>query len=94
MTHSAPRLLPWTTPGGQPAYVVGDGTGYVSRIADDMERVQLAMAGELLCHAADLLADGSSTSAQLRYLLARMCESLTAVHRIAESRGARCGEGA
>jgi hypothetical protein len=89
VTHHAPRLLPWTTPEGNPAYVVGDGTGHVSRIADDMERVQLAMAVELLGHAGDLLADKGSTTVQLRYLLARMSESLTAVHRIAESRGAR-----
>ncbi|MEH0471572.1 hypothetical protein QA943_22490 [Streptomyces sp. B21-097] len=89
MTHHTPRLLPWTTPEGKPAYVVGDGTGHVSRVADDMERVQLAMAGELLGHAEDLLADRGATGAQLRWLLARMCESLTAVHRVAQSRGAR-----
>jgi hypothetical protein len=36
-----------------------------------------------------MLADHQATSAQLSFLLARMCEALTGVHRIAESRGAR-----
>ncbi|BBC36146.1 hypothetical protein SGFS_074400 [Streptomyces graminofaciens] len=83
------RLLPWTEAGGKPCYVVGDGEGYVSRLADDIESVQLGMAGELLGHAADILADHRVTGAELRFLLARMTESLTDVHRIAESRGAR-----
>jgi hypothetical protein len=47
------------------------------------------MADDLLDHAADMLADHRATSAQLRFLLARMAEALTDVHRIAESRGAR-----
>lgn len=84
-----PRLLPWTTPEGRPAYLVGDGTGYLSRVADNIESVQLGMAGDLLDHAADMLTDHTVTPAQLRFLLARMTESLTDVHRIAESRGAR-----
>ncbi|MFD5075508.1 hypothetical protein [Streptomyces sp. NPDC058371] len=83
------RLLPWATPEGKCCYLVTDGTGYLSRVADNIESVQLGMAGDLLDHAADMLADHTSTSAQLRFLLARMSESLTDVHRIAESRGAR-----
>ncbi|WP_432135219.1 MULTISPECIES: hypothetical protein [unclassified Streptomyces] len=87
---SAPaRLLPWAGQDGKPCYVVGDGTGYVSRLADTLEVTQLAMAGDLLGHAADLLADRRATPAQLRYVLARMHEALTDVHRIARSRGAR-----
>lgn len=61
-------------------------------MADNVERVQLDMAGELLGHAADLLADRRATAPQLRFLLARMTESLTDVHRIAESRGARLSD--
>ncbi|WP_373559139.1 hypothetical protein [Streptomyces sp. SA15] len=53
------------------------------------ESVQLGMAGELLDHAADMLADHKATSVQLRFLAARMSEALRDVHRIAESRGAR-----
>ena len=83
------RLLPWSGPEGKLCYLVGDGTGYVSRVADTIECVQLAMSAELLDHAADMLADRKATAAQLRFLAARMAEALRDVHRIAESRGAR-----
>ncbi|MEK8143331.1 hypothetical protein NKH18_17890 [Streptomyces sp. M10(2022)] len=83
------RLLPWSSSDGKPCYVLGDGTGYVSRVADNVESVQLGMAVELLDHAADMLDDRQVTSAQLRYVVARMAEALRDVHRIAESRGAR-----
>ncbi|MCC3652553.1 hypothetical protein LIX60_13950 [Streptomyces sp. S07_1.15] len=82
------RLLPWSNE-GKSCYLLGGGSGYVSRLADDMERVQLGMAGELLGHAADLLGDPRATPPQLRFLAARLPESLRDVHRIAESRGAR-----
>ncbi|MDO0914780.1 hypothetical protein QQM39_29305 [Streptomyces sp. DT2A-34] len=85
------RLLPWTGEGGKPCYLDTDGTGHVSRVADTIERVQLGMAGDLLDHVADMLADRRTppTPAQLRFLLARMSEALSDVRRIAESRGAR-----
>ncbi|MFF2726511.1 hypothetical protein ACFVS9_01205 [Streptomyces sp. NPDC058008] len=83
------RLLPWAGPEGKPCYVLGDGTGHVSRVADDIESVQLGMAAELLHHAADMLDDRPVTVMQLRYVVARMAESLRDVHRIAESRGER-----
>ncbi|WKX09332.1 hypothetical protein [Streptomyces sp. NL15-2K] len=83
------RLLPWAGSGGKLCYLVTDGTGYLSRVADNIESVQLGMAGELLDHAADILADDKATSAQLRFLAARMAEALRDAHRIAESRGAR-----
>ncbi|NJP99024.1 hypothetical protein [Streptomyces zingiberis] len=86
------RLLPWTNE-GRPCYLLGgsDGgsDGYVSRMADEVERVQLGMAGDLLGHAEDLLGDRRATAPQLRYLAARLTEALRDVHRIAESRGAR-----
>jgi hypothetical protein len=56
------RLLPWMAEQGKPCYVVGDGTGYVSRLADDIESIQLGMAGDPLGHARDLLADRRVTS--------------------------------
>ncbi|WP_413753594.1 hypothetical protein NRF20_29345 [Streptomyces sp. R-74717] len=95
--YGALRLLPWASPEGKPCYVDSDGTGYISRLADDMEAVQLSMSVELLDHAADILADQRVTNAQLRFLAARMAEALRDVHRIAESRGARipvpsCGD--
>ncbi|WEO96145.1 hypothetical protein A6P39_020065 [Streptomyces sp. FXJ1.172] len=82
------RLLPWTGHEGKPCYLVTDGSGQMSRIADTVERVQLGMAHDLLGHASDLLDDDRSTPAQLCFLLARMSEALTAVLRIAQSRGA------
>ena len=83
------RLLPWASPEGKPCYLSSDGTGRLSRLADTVESVQLGMANELLGHAVDLLADHTATSAQLRFLAARMTEALRDTLRIAESRGAR-----
>ncbi|MFF0504000.1 hypothetical protein ACFYUH_10435 [Streptomyces fimicarius] len=83
------RLLPWTDVGGKPCYVVGDGTGYVSRKADEVESIQLDMADELLGHAADLLADDEVTGPQIRFLAGRLSESLRQIVRVAESRGSR-----
>lgn len=86
---AARRLLPWTSPEGRPCYVMGDGTGHVSRLADEIEEVQLGMAGDLLGHAAELLAERRVTSAELHYLARRLSESLRDVKRVAESRGER-----
>ncbi|MFD0025959.1 hypothetical protein [Streptomyces sp. NPDC058382] len=83
------RLLPWSSPEGKPCYVSGDGKGYVSRLADEMESVQLSMCVELLDHADDMLGDRDTTADQLRFLAARMAESLRDAHRIATSRGLR-----
>ncbi|MFF4246899.1 hypothetical protein ACFYY2_20895 [Streptomyces sp. NPDC001822] len=88
-TPDVPRLLPWAGPEGKPCYVLGDGTGYVSRVADGVESVQLGMAAELLRHADDMRDDPHVTLPQLRFLVARIAESLRDVHRIARSRGER-----
>lgn len=90
-TANRPRLLPWSTLDGNPCYLVTDdtGTGRLSRLADDIETVQLGMADDLLGHAVDLLGDTKVTAPQLRYLAARLTEALHDVHRIARSRGAR-----
>ncbi|MFH8734699.1 MULTISPECIES: hypothetical protein [unclassified Streptomyces] len=96
-TLSRPRLLPWSNLDGNPCYLLSDGTGssHLSRVADNVESVQLDMAEELLDHAADLLGDGKgegegkTTAHQLRFLAARLTEALHDVHRIARSRGAR-----
>ncbi|KOV63742.1 hypothetical protein [Streptomyces sp. MMG1121] len=87
-TTRTARLLPWSTPDGKPCFLHGDGSGYLSRVADNVESLQLGMASELLDHAADMLADRKTTPDQLRFVLARMSEALRDVHRIAESRGA------
>lgn len=87
------RLLPWTTADGKPCYLVGDGTGYVSRLADQVESVQLDMADGLLDHAAELLTEQRLTGEELRYLARRLSECLADVTRVAQSRGARLGAG-
>ncbi|MEU0377005.1 hypothetical protein ABZ093_06850 [Streptomyces cyaneofuscatus] len=86
---SVARLLPWTGTGGKPCYVVGDGTGYVSRKADEVEDIQLDMAYELLGHADGLLAEPGVTAPELHFLASRLSECLEQVQRIAESRGSR-----
>ncbi|MGA4985282.1 hypothetical protein ACPB9I_24935 [Streptomyces cellulosae] len=65
------------------------GTGRLSRLADEIEAVQLGMADDLLGHAVDLLGDTGATALQLRHLAACLAEALHDVHRIARSRGAR-----
>ncbi len=86
-----PRLLPWSNLDGKPCYLVTDdtGTSRLSRLADDVEAVQLGMADDLLAHAVDLLDDDKATAPQLRYLAACLAEALHDVHRIARSRGTR-----
>ncbi|MFC8283031.1 hypothetical protein [Streptomyces cyaneofuscatus] len=86
---SVARLLPWTGTGGKPCYVVGDGTGYVSRKADEVEEIQLDMAYELLGHADGLLTEPGVTAPEIHFLARRLTESLEQVQRIAESRGSR-----
>ncbi|WP_346268240.1 hypothetical protein [Streptomyces sp. SCUT-3] len=83
------RLLPWSTPEGNPCYVLGDGSGYVSRVADEVERAQLEEAAELLDRAAGLFDGRRIAPVRLRLLAVRMAEALRDVHRIAVSRGAR-----
>lgn len=83
------RLLPWSTPEGKPCILVGTGTGFMSRMADNIESVQLGMAGDLLGHAADTLADPKATREELHFVAARLTESLRDVRRIADSRGDR-----
>ncbi|MBQ1099933.1 hypothetical protein KBY55_28715 [Streptomyces sp. b94] len=90
-TATRPRLLPWSNLDGNPCYLITDdtGTGRLSRLADDIETVQLGMADDLLGHAVDLLSNSKATAPQLYYLAARLAEALHDVHRIARSRGAR-----
>ncbi|MFK8847505.1 hypothetical protein [Streptomyces sp. Ac-502] len=85
-----PRLLPWPGPSGQRSYLLTDyGDSHLSRLADEMEEVQLAMGTELLDHAADMLEDRKAGGLEFRFLSARLCEALRDVLRVAESRGGR-----
>lgn len=83
------RLLPWKGEDGKPCYLSGEPNGYLTRVADSIEKVQLGMAQDLLAHADDLLSSPKAPAGELHYLAARLTESLGQVLRVAESRGAR-----
>lgn len=83
------RLLPWLNSAGHPCYLSTDGTGYLSRLADEMEQMQLDMGGDLLDFARELLADSKVTERELHFLAQRLTESLRDALRVAESRGTR-----
>ncbi|WP_405891368.1 hypothetical protein OG612_06260 [Streptomyces sp. NBC_01527] len=89
-----PRLLPWLGPAGQRSYLVTDngGQSHLSRLADEMEEVQLQAGDILLSHAADILKDENVKPWELRYLSARLYEALRDALRVAESRGNRLRE--
>jgi hypothetical protein len=86
-----PRLLPWNGEAGKPCYLVPDedGMGYLSRLADEMETVQLRMGAELLGHARELLGNPKAEAGELRFLSNRLVEALYDALRVAESRGRR-----
>ncbi|WP_320777043.1 hypothetical protein [Streptomyces sp. CRN 30] len=84
------RLLPWPTPDGKPCYLSADESGgYLSRLADDMEAVQLATAADLLGLARTTLDDPTSPYTEVRYAGLRLAECLADALRVAESRGMR-----
>ncbi|WP_327703387.1 hypothetical protein OG530_17535 [Streptomyces decoyicus] len=83
------RLLPWSSPDGNPCFLAGDGSGYVSRVADSIEMMQLDVADELLGHADDMLGDPKATVRELRFLATELATALRDTRRIAVSRGAR-----
>ncbi|MGW1545660.1 hypothetical protein [Streptomyces sp. NPDC002346] len=86
----APRLLPWEGLNGQRAYLATDNpNGFLSRLADDLEEVQLGTGAAVLDHSRHLLDDPRASAVELRYVVARLSECLTDALRVAESRGAR-----
>ncbi|MCK7624094.1 hypothetical protein MUU72_13460 [Streptomyces sp. RS10V-4] len=87
---AAPRLLPWSGPDGKPCYLLpGDGTGYVSRLADRMEAEQLGSADALIAEAQKILRARCWTPGEIHLLAEDLTASLITVRRVAESRGAR-----
>jgi hypothetical protein len=92
MTEPTPRLLPWSSPDGKPCYLAGDGTGYVSRTADDIEAKQLGSAAELIVEARGVLAGRRWTPGEIHLLAEDLTAALADVHRVAESRGDRLAE--
>lgn len=89
-SYVPPRLLPWEQD-GHPCYLSTDGgpDSVMSRLADDMEAVQLGIGAQVLKGARGVLANPVSAHAELRYVGLRLAECLSDVLRVAESRGAR-----
>ncbi|WP_405955838.1 hypothetical protein [Streptomyces phaeochromogenes] len=84
------RLLPWSGPDGKPCYLsTDDSDGYMSRLADNMEAVQLGMAAELLEQVRELLDNGDTEAEELRLLAATLTGALRDALRVATSRGRR-----
>lgn len=84
------RLLPWSGPDGKPCYLsTDDSDGYMSRLADNMEAVQLGMAAELLQQVRELLDDRDTEAEELRLLAATLTRALRDALRVATSRGRR-----
>ncbi|MDP5313369.1 MULTISPECIES: hypothetical protein [Streptomyces] len=82
------RLLPWSGPEGKPCYLsTDDRGGYMSRLADNIEAVQLCMAAHLLEEAWKTLDDQSTDSDDLRHLGHDLTGALRDVLRVAASRG-------
>ncbi|MEV5311512.1 hypothetical protein [Streptomyces sp. NPDC052610] len=82
------RLLPWSGLEGKPCYLsTDDRRGYMSRLADNIEAVQLGTAAELLEQAAATLDDQDAGPEDLRRLAKELAGALRDVLRVATSRG-------
>ncbi|MER0482253.1 hypothetical protein ABR737_28610 [Streptomyces sp. Edi2] len=78
-----------SSPDGKPCFLVGDGTSYVSRLADNVEAEQLDSAADLMDEARRVFAARTWTPGELHLLAVELASSLANVHRVAKSRGAR-----
>ena len=84
------RLLPWPSPEGKPCFLRTDHHGgYLSRLADEMETIQLSMGTEVLAHAREVIEDPKASAPELRYVAAQLGACLSDALRVAESRGMR-----
>ncbi|MFH8242943.1 hypothetical protein [Streptomyces sp. NPDC018321] len=90
MTAPPLRLLPWTTPEGNPCYLSTDNDdSRLSRLADDVEEALVESGEEVLAGARAVLGDRRAGERAVRCALVRATEALQDVLRIAVSRGAR-----
>ncbi|MGI5469929.1 hypothetical protein [Streptomyces sp. CA-132043] len=89
------RLLPWAGSDGRRCYLStdADGGGYVARLADEVEAVQLAMGARMVERAGEVLgAMGQARRArpnEVRCVAYGLVEALRDALRIAESRAGR-----
>ncbi|MFJ4032987.1 hypothetical protein [Streptomyces griseoluteus] len=81
------RLLPWVGPEGKPCYLsTDDRGGYLSRLADNIEAVQLGFAAELLEQAPQTLDDADAEPDEIHSLARELTGALRDVLRVAISR--------
>jgi hypothetical protein len=84
------RLLPWTGPDGKPCFLsTDDNDGHMSRLADNIESVQLGMATELLDQAFEMLTSADMEPDDMRLLAKDLTGALRDTLRVATSRGHR-----
>ncbi|MFJ2957070.1 hypothetical protein [Streptomyces sp. NPDC087270] len=85
------RLLPWPGVDGKPCYLDSDaaGTSFLSRLADNLESVQLGMSRELLDHVRTDVLQRHVDEIELSVVVSNLCSALTDVLRVAECRGQR-----
>ena len=89
-TQNELRLLPWTGTEGKPCYPdTDDREGYMSRLADHIESVQLGMASELLGQTVQVLDDETEDLEKLKLVAEQLAGALRDVLRVATSRGHR-----
>ncbi|MFC9507201.1 hypothetical protein [Streptomyces sp. NPDC057002] len=82
------RLLPWSGPEGKPCYLSTEASGgYMSRLADNIEAVQLGTAAQLLEETSGALVDQEAGPEDLRRLVKELTGALRDVLRVATSRG-------
>lgn len=81
------RLLPWSGPEGKPCYLsTDDSDGHMSRLADNIEAIQLGMAAEMQEQAQEVLGDEEADLETLRSVLTDLTRALGDALRIATSR--------
>ncbi|GAA1891856.1 hypothetical protein GCM10009837_12420 [Streptomyces durmitorensis] len=87
-TRNELRLLPWSGPEGKPCYLsTDDSDGHMSRLADNIEAVQIGMAAELLQQAREILDNEDAELEALRLLATALTAALRDALRVATSRG-------
>ncbi|MDX2393427.1 hypothetical protein NJL88_25840 [Streptomyces sp. DK15] len=87
--HNELRLLPWSGHDGKPCFLSANDDGYLSRLADNTEAIQLGLGAELLDHALEVLADKEADPDELRLLATDLTGALRDAVRVASSRGHR-----
>lgn len=88
MTTNELRLLPWSGSGGKPCFLsTDDPDSHMSRLADNIEAIQLGAARELLEEASEALGDQGMSLDDMQCLAGELTGALRDILRVATSRG-------